>query len=264
MRLGWEIGNGKLAVVTFVAKQFSEKRTECLGMQHCFEECEAEDAASVGTSMANLGEIRLGWEIGWRREAPKERCRGVVIEMWHCFEEREEEDAKVLEWESDEEDAKVLEWESDEMQHCFEECETEDAASVGTSIVSFGEIVWDVGWRGGCEGAGGFVERWLRRKGSGAATSAGAAGHDEENDATAEGSAGHEEEDDATPAGASMAAVANKRGWRERAAEDETSEASNEPEWKVLERVVAGSVQHRWWGGEAEGAGSAAEETKIR
>ena len=79
--------------------------------------------------MANLGEIRLGWEIGWRREAPKERCRGVVIEMWHCFEEREEEDAK------------VLEWESDEMQHCFEECETEDAASVGTSIVSFGEIV---------------------------------------------------------------------------------------------------------------------------
>ena len=61
-----------------------------------------------------------------------------------------------------------------------------------------------------------------------------------------------------------MATVANKRGWRERAAEDETSEASNEPEWKVLERVVAGSVQHRWWGGEAEGADSAAEETKIR
>ena len=61
-----------------------------------------------------------------------------------------------------------------------------------------------------------------------------------------------------------MATVANKLGWRERAAEDETSEASKEPESKVSERVVAGKVQHCWWGGEAEGADSAAEETKIR
>ena len=107
----------------------------------CFVECEAEDAAPAGTSMAKFGEIRIGWKVGWREEASKERCCGVVIEMWHCFEEREEEDAK------------VLEWESDEMQQCFEECEAENAAPAGTSIVGFGETV-------GCRLARGMRRCW--------------------------------------------------------------------------------------------------------
>ncbi len=39
---------------------------------HSCDECEAEDATLVGTTMVGFGKRRLGWEVGWRREGAKE------------------------------------------------------------------------------------------------------------------------------------------------------------------------------------------------
>ena len=58
--------------------------------------CAPEGTSVVNFGVANFGEKRLGWEVGWRREDSKV-SEEKLVRRWHrCaerFEEREAEDA---------------------------------------------------------------------------------------------------------------------------------------------------------------------------